>query len=102
MATHVTWGDLVIVGGTAVTPGNGLIVTSSSNNKLASVTLTSGSAVVANASITANSVVFLTRAVLSGTAGNMPAYSTVSGTLTLTGGGASDNSTYKYLVVEPQ
>lgn len=79
----------------------GLFITAGTNKKAGTFTLISGTKVVSNNSITANSVVVMTLKTASGTVSQAPFVSAITaGTgFTVTGGG-SDNSTYNYIIFE--
>ena len=64
------------------------------------VTLASGSATVANTSVTANSVILVTLKTASGTRSGNPDIVPTSGTGFVATGGASDNSTYNFVILE--
>ncbi|HTH46635.1 MAG TPA: hypothetical protein VMB21_03920 [Candidatus Limnocylindria bacterium] len=85
------------------TAGKGLFVKSGTNCKLGACTLSGGTVTVGNTSITANSVVFFTLTGASGTIGIAPYVTSVTaGTGFNVQAGPSDNSTYKYFIVEAQ
>lgn len=82
--------------------GTTLAIKSGANSKAGTVTVAAGAATVANTSITANSIIKLTLKTVGGTKVADPYVATITpGTgFTLAGGGASDTSTYNYVVFE--
>jgi hypothetical protein len=71
------------------------------NGRVGEAVLVAGTVTVANNSVTANTLIFLSRRVAGGTVGNL-AYSRVAGTsFTITSSSATETSTVSYLLVEP-
>ena len=84
------------------TAGNGLRVAEGSNAKQGTATLTAGSVVVSNTSVTANSRIFLTSNADGGTPGFVRVSARSAGTsFTITSSSGTDTSTIAYEIFEP-
>lgn len=86
----------------AITSGFTLRVKTGTNAKSGTFTLAAGAATIANTNWTANSVVIMTLKTLGGTILAQPYVATVTPAtgFTVAGGGASNTSTYNYVIVE--
>jgi hypothetical protein len=83
-----------------VTAGYGLSIAHGTNCKLGSSTLSAGSVVVSNTSVTSNSLIFLSRSTSGGTLGDL-SYTISAGTsFTITSSSGTDTSTVAWLIVE--
>jgi hypothetical protein len=84
------------------TVGAGLRVKEGSNAKQGTATLTAGTVTVSNASVTANSRIFLTSQADGGTPGYLRVSARVAGTsFTITSSSGTDTSTVAYQIFEP-
>lgn len=84
------------------TAGQGLAVKEGSNAKQGTATLTAGSVVVSNTSVTANSRILLTSQVDGGTPGFLRVSARTAGTsFTITSSSGTDTSTVAYQIFEP-
>ena len=84
------------------TPGRGLTIAEGSNAKMGTAVLSSGSATVANTSVTAVSRIMLTSQAGGGTPGWLRVSARVPGTsFTITSSSGTDSSTVAWLMVEP-
>jgi hypothetical protein len=84
------------------TAGKGLRVKEGSNAKQGTATLTAGSVVVSNTSVTANSRIFLTSQADGGTPGFLRVSTRTAGTsFTITSSSGTDTSTVAYQIFEP-
>lgn len=97
-------GDLTATGGNVIigTAGKGLQVKTGSNARAGTATLASGTATVANTSVTANSLIFVTDvdATIANT-GYLAVSAKVVGTsFTVTSSNATDSGTFNWLIVE--
>lgn len=104
-ASSTTTGALTTTGGASVAKklyvGNTVYVSSGSNAKAGTFTLSSGAATISNTSITANSVLVCWLKTASGTIAGLPYATAVSvGTSYTVAGAATDNSTYNYIILE--
>lgn len=79
-----------------------LIITAGSNKRAGTVTLTAGAATVTNTAVTAKSTVLLCLKTVGGTIAGLPYVDTITPTtgFTVAGGGASNTSTYNYIIIE--
>ena len=85
-----------------ITAGAGLQVKEGSNAKQGTATLTAGSVVVANTSVTATSRIFLTSQADGGTPGFLRVSARTAGTsFTITSSSGTDTSTVAYEIFEP-
>lgn len=83
-------------------PGTGVLVAEGSNCKQGTVALVSGSKVVANTSVTANSRIFLTSQADGGTPGWLRVSARTAGTsFTITSSSGTDTSTVAFEIFEP-
>lgn len=82
------------------TAGNGLAIAHGTNCKLGTSTLTSGSVIVANTSVTTNSLVFVSNNSPSGTIGALSVTKTAGTGFTIASQSALDNSTIGWMIVE--
>jgi hypothetical protein len=80
--------------------GSTLAVKSGSDAKAGTFTLASGTATVSNTSVTANSVILITLKTASGTVASNYISAITAGTSFVVTGGALDNSTYNYVILE--
>jgi hypothetical protein len=96
-------GNMTVAGNVAVgTAGSGLRVKEGSNAKQGTATLTAGSAVVSNTSVTASSRIFLTSNADGGTPGWLRVSARSAGTsFTITSSSGTDTSTVAYEIFEP-
>ena len=86
----------------ATVAGNGFRVTEGSNAKQGTAVLVSGSKVVSNTSVTANSRIFLTSNTDGGTPGWLRVSARTAGTsFTITSSSGTDSSTVAYEIFEP-
>jgi Pectate lyase superfamily protein len=102
--TGTTFGALVKGYGGLDVPiaGQGVAVAEGSNAKQGTASLTSGSKVVTNSSVTSSSRIFLTAQSVSGTAGALAVTARTPGTsFTVTSTSGSDASTFAYEIFEP-
>ena len=82
--------------------GAGLKVSEGSNAKQGTATLTAGTVVVANTSVTASSRIFLTGQTPGGTPGALNVSARTAGTsFTVTSTSGADTSTFAYEIFEP-
>ena len=95
-ATHKIPDDVHIT-----TAGKGLRIKEGSNARMGTSTLTAGSVVVANTSITASSRVFLSRMALGGTAGHLSVTLNAGVGFTITSSSGTDTSTIAWQLLEP-
>ncbi len=96
-------GVALTTGTVDVTPaGQGLRVAEGSNAKQGTGTLTAGTVVVANTSVTANSRILLTAQTVGGTAGALAVTARTAATsFTVTSSNVADTSTFAYEIFEP-
>lgn len=86
----------------AITAGKGLTVKGGSNARIGTATLTAGSVVVANTSVTASTVVLVLSQSDGGTPGWLRCSARTAGTsFTITSSSGTDTSKVAYLLVEP-
>lgn len=84
------------------TAGKNIFVKGGSNTIVGTATLSSGSVVVSNTKVTANSIILVTTQSVSGTAGSVAVTARSAGTsFTLTSTSGSDASTVAYFIIEP-
>lgn len=84
-----------------ISAGKLLSVSSGSNQRAGNATLVAGAVTVSNTSVTANTVVILTRKISSGTIGMAPTYTVSAGvSFTITSDNALDTSTFSYFLIE--
>lgn len=96
-ATDITaTGDLL-----AITAGKGLRLKSGSNQRAGNATLVDGTVTVNNTTVTANTLVHLTRKTSGGTIGTAITYTVSAGnSFTITSDNVLDTSTFTYLLTE--
>lgn len=81
--------------------GSKLTIVSGANQRAGNLTLVGGTKTVANTSVTANTVILLTRKTTGGTIGFAVTYTLNAGvSFTVTSDNALDTSTYSYLLIE--
>lgn len=80
--------------------GRGLHIKEGSNARMGQSTLTAGSVVVANTSVTASTRVFLSRATSGGTAGHLSVTISAGVSFTISSSSGTDTSTINWLLVE--
>lgn len=99
-----TTGDLSALTGhfTTETVGKTLRVKSGSNALAGTVTLTAGAGTISSTAIDANTVIVLTLKTVGGTIGGQPYVDTITPATgaTVTGGGASNTSTYNWVALK--
>lgn len=77
-----------------------LVITSGTNQRAGDATLTAGSVVVNNATVTANTRVFLTRKTAAGTIGDLTYSVSAATSFTITSASGSDTSNVSFLLIE--
>lgn len=78
-----------------------LIIASGANQRAGNLTLIGGTLTVANTTVTANSIILLTRKATGGTIGFAVTYTVIAATsFTVTSDNVLDTSTYSYLIIE--
>lgn len=99
----ITGPSLSVTGNlTCNTAGGGLLIKGGSNATAGSAVLVAGDVVVSTTKVTANSLIFLTKNVLGGTAGRIEVSARTPGTsFTIHSSSVLDTGTVAWLIVEP-
>jgi hypothetical protein len=92
----VTTGDVSIS-----TAGNGLQIAEGANARMGTATLSGGAATVTNTSVTANTVIFISRATTGGTEGHLSTAIDPGTDFDINSSSGSDTSTVNWLLIEP-
>jgi hypothetical protein len=80
--------------------GEGLRIAGGSNAKVGSAVLVGGTVTVSNTSVTANSLIFLSRSTTGGTTGDLSYTKSAGTSFTINSSSGSDTSTVAYMIVE--
>jgi hypothetical protein len=82
---------------------NNLNLKDGSNKRMGQATLTAGTVTVSNTSVTANTRIFLSHAITSGTLGHLHISARSAGvSFTITSSSGTDTSTVNWLLIEPK
>lgn len=100
-ANRINFSEVLVSGTLAMPTGAILSVASGTNQRAGNATLVGGTVTVSNTTVTANTIVLLTRKTSGGTIGTAITYTLSPGaSFTVTSDNVLDTSTFSYLLVE--
>lgn len=100
-ANKINFNDVAVSGKLSMPAGSQISQASGSNQRAGNLTLIGGTLTVSNTTVTANTVVLLTRKTSGGTIGTAVTYTLSAGaSFTVTSDNVLDTSTFSYLLIE--
>lgn len=93
-------GTLTLAGDIVMALGKGLQLKTGSNARVGTATLAGGTVTIANTSVTANTIVLLTRKTNGGTVGNIGYVATPATGFVVTSSSSTDTSVFNYVLIE--
>ncbi len=96
-------GDVTVTSGDVIidTAGNGLQVAEGSNARMGTATLVGGTVTVANTSVTADTVIFISRGTTGGTEGHLSTSISAGTSFDIDSSSGTDTSEVNWLLIEP-